>query len=165
MVTNRITPERKAMPDMTPEPVLPLIKPVAAFDELVENFELFDDWEDRYRYIIDLGKKLPELPDAFKTDVYKVRGCMSQVWLVPSHLPGDESRFAFAADSDAHIVKGLIHVLAALYTGKTSAEISAVNAEESFKALGLDQHLSPSRRNGLVSMVERIRAAAPSSEQ
>lgn len=152
-------------PDMTPESELPLIKPDSGFDELAENFELFDDWEDRYRYIIDLGKKLPELPDDFKTDIYKVRGCMSQVWLVPSHMPGDESRFAFAADSDAHIVKGLIHVLATLYTGKTSTEITAIDAEDSFKTLGLDQHLSPSRRNGLVSMVARIRAAASADSQ
>lgn len=148
------------MQHITPVAGLPVIEPVAAFDELSDNFELFDDWEDRYRYIIDLGKKLPALPDELKVDGYKVRGCMSQVWLVPSHVPGDESRFAFAADSDAHIVKGLIHILAALYTGKTSAEVSAIDAEESFRTLGLDQHLSPSRRNGLVSMVERIRASA-----
>lgn len=166
MVSSGVTFNVAIMPDMTSKTGLPLIEPVAAFDELAENFELFDDWEDRYRYIIDLGKKLPDLPDELKVDVYKVRGCMSQVWLVPSHMPGDESRFAFAADSDAHIVKGLIHVLASLYTGKTSAEIAAIDAEESFRTLGLDQHLSPSRRNGLVSMVERIRAAtsAPSEQ-
>lgn len=148
------------MQDMTPENELQVIEPVAAFAELADNFELFDDWEDRYRYIIDLGKKLPVLPDDFKTDPYKVRGCMSQVWLVPSHMQDDESRFAFAADSDAHIVKGLIHVLAALYTGKTRAEVAAIDAEDAFRTLGLDQHLSPSRRNGVVSMVERIRHAA-----
>lgn len=150
------------MQDMPTENELELIEPVAEFHELIENFNLFDDWEDRYRYIIDLGKKLPDLPDAFKTDTYKVRGCMSQVWLVPRTSPDDDSRFAFAADSDAHIVKGLIHVLAALYTGKTSPQIAEIDAEESFKQLGLDQHLSPSRRNGLVSMVDKIRTASAS---
>lgn len=148
------------MQDVTPESELQVIEPVVGFEELADNFELFDDWEDRYRYIIDLGKKLPDFPDSYKTDAFKVRGCMSQVWLVPSHLPGDESRFAFAADSDAHIVKGLIHVLASLYTGKVRTEVAAVDAEDAFRALGLDQHLSPSRRNGLVSMVERIKSAA-----
>lgn len=134
--------------------------PEMAFDELADNFELFDDWEDRYRYIIDLGKKLPPLPDAFKTDATKVRGCMSQVWLVHARLPGEDHRFAFAADSDAHIVRGLIAVLITLYSGKSAAEIAEIDAEAAFARLGLDQHLSPSRRNGLFSMVGRIQALA-----
>lgn len=139
---------------------LPMIEPVASFDELADNFDLFDDWEDRYRYIIDLGKKLPEFPEALKTDTYKVRGCMSQVWIIPGYVKGDSDRFAFAADSDAHIVKGLIHVLASLYTGKSMVDIAAIDAESAFAKLGLDQHLSPSRRNGLVAMVDRIRKSA-----
>jgi cysteine desulfuration protein SufE len=141
---------------------LPMIEPVVGFDELVDNFQLFDDWEDRYRYIIDLGKKLPEFPEALKTDEYKVRGCMSQVWIIPGHVSGDPKKFAFAADSDAHIVKGLIHVLATLYTGKLMNDVLGIDAEASFAKLGLDQHLSPSRRNGLVSMVDRIRKSAAS---
>lgn len=139
---------------------LTMIEPAVSFDDLVDNFGMFDDWEDRYRYIIDLGKKLPAFPDALKNDAHKVRGCMSQVWIVPGHADSDENGFAFAADSDAHIVKGLIHVLASLYTGKAMADVAAIDAEAAFTQLGLDQHLSPSRRNGLVSMVDRIRAAA-----
>ncbi len=131
-----------------------------SFPELAENFALFDDWEDRYRYLIDLGRKLPDFPDALKTEANKVRGCMSQVWLVPGHPPGDPSRFAFAADSDAHIVKGLIAVLGILFSGKAPEEIVRTDAEAAFRALGLDQHLSPSRRNGLVSMMEKIKTHA-----
>lgn len=134
-----------------------MIAPEASFAELKENFELFDDWEDRYRYLIDLGRKLPGFPDTLKTDAHKVRGCMSQVWMIPGHAAGDPSRFAFAADSDAHIVKGLIAVLGILFSGKTREEIAGTDTDAAFRALGLDQHLSPSRRNGLVSMVEKIR--------
>jgi cysteine desulfuration protein SufE len=144
-------------------PVMPnllMIAPSITFAELADNFDLFDDWEDRYRYIIDLGKKLPPFPDALKIEANKVRGCMSQVWIVPGHVPDDETRFAFAADSDAHIVKGLVYVLASLYTGAPMAEVAGIDIEAAFARLGLDQHLSPSRRNGLVSMVGRIRAAA-----
>jgi cysteine desulfuration protein SufE len=151
------------MQDVTHNPDLHMIEPAANFDDLVDNFGLFDDWEDRYRYIIDLGKKLPVFPEDLKTDTYKVRGCMSQVWIIPGHVDVDQSRFAFAADSDAHIVKGLIHVLASLYTGKEMGQVAAVDAEAAFAQLGLDQHLSPSRRNGLVAMVARIRAAASQS--
>ena len=137
-----------------------MIVPELSFEELTENFALFDDWEDRYRYLIDLGRKLPPFPDALKTDAHKVRGCMSQVWMVPGHPEGAPNRFAFAADSDAHIVKGLIAVLGTLYSGKTPAEIAAIETDAAFRGLGLDQHLSPSRRNGLVSMVEKIKTYA-----
>ena len=134
-----------------------MIVPEMSFAELAENFALFDDWEDRYRYLIDLGRKLPAFPDEYKTEANKVRGCMSQVWMVPGHPPGDNSRFAFAADSDAHIVKGLIAVLGTLFSNKTPAEIAATDTEAAFKQLGLDQHLSPTRRNGFVAMVDRIK--------
>ena len=137
-----------------------MIVPAMSFEELKANFELFDDWEDRYRYLIDLGRKLPAFPDALKTETNKVRGCMSQVWMVPGHAAEDASRFAFAADSDAHIVKGLIAVLGTLFSGKTPAEIARTDTDAAFRAIGLDQHLSPSRRNGLVSMVEKIRIYA-----
>lgn len=137
-----------------------MIAPEMSFEELAENFALFDDWEDRYRYLIDLGRKLPPFPDALKTEVNKVRGCMSQVWMVPGHPANDDARFAFAADSDAHIVKGLIAVLGTLFSGKTPEEISRIDTEAAFRAIGLDQHLSPSRRNGLVSMVEKIKGYA-----
>ncbi len=137
-----------------------MIQPEMTFAELAENFALFDDWEDRYRYLIDLGRKLPPLPDALRTEANKVRGCMSQVWLVTGHPPGDPSRFAFSADSDAHIVKGLIAVLGVLFSGQTPDAIAGIDPEAAFKTLGLDQHLSPTRRNGLVAMVQRIKAAA-----
>jgi cysteine desulfuration protein SufE len=139
---------------------LTMIAPDMEFTELADNFELFDDWEDRYRYIIDLGRKLPPLPEDLKTDSTRVRGCMSQVWMVPGHPNGDQNRFAFAADSDAHIVKGLIAVLGVLFSGKTPADIAAIDPEAAFKKLGLDQHLSPTRRNGLVSMVAKIKGFA-----
>ena len=145
----------------TPE----MIVPEMSFPELAENFALFDDWDDRYRYLIDLGRKLPVLPDAFKTDAYRVRGCMSQVWLVPQLTRTDTGpvRLAFAADSDAHIVKGLIAVLGTLFSGKPTTEIAGTDAEAALKQLGLDQHLSPSRRNGLVAMVEKIKSYASST--
>lgn len=148
------------MPDMSDPDSLHFIQPDLSFADLTENFELFDDWEDRYRYIIDLGRKLPPFPDSAKTESNKVRGCMSQVWMVPGPAPEETDPFFFAADSDAHIVKGLIHILAILYGGKTKAEIQSIDADEAFRRLGLDQHLSPSRRNGLVSMVGKIRSAA-----
>ncbi len=145
---------------MSDAPSPTMIAPEMSFAELTENFALFDDWEDRYRYLIDLGRKLPAFPDALRTEANKVRGCMSQVWMVPGHLKDDTSRFAFAADSDAHIVKGLIAVLGILFSGKTPQDIGATDTETAFQALGLDQHLSPSRRNGLVSMVEKIKTYA-----
>jgi cysteine desulfuration protein SufE len=134
-----------------------MIAPAMSFEELKDNFALFDDWDDRYSYLIDLGRKLPDLPDEYKTDVTKVRGCMSQVWLVPG---GDKQHFAFAADSDSSIVKGLIAVLASLFIGRPAADVAATDAEGEFKNLGLEQHLSPNRRNGFVAMVGRMKDAA-----
>ena len=143
---------------MTAAPTM--IAPDMAFAELAENFALFDDWEDRYRYLIDLGRKLPPFPAELQTDVNKVRGCMSQVWMVPGHPAGENGKFAFAADSDAHIVKGLIAVLGVLFSGQTPEAIAAIDTDAVFRQLGLDQHISPSRRNGLVSMVEKIKSYA-----
>ena len=138
-------------------PAPEMIEPSLSFDELKENFALLDEWDDRYAYLIDLGRKLPDLPDAWKTETTKVRGCMSQVWLVPG---GTAESFRFAADSDSSIVKGLIAVLASLFSHKPAAEVAATDAEEEFRALGLDQHLSPNRRNGFVAMVGRIKDSA-----
>ena len=143
---------------------LTMIRPELDFDDLAENFELFDEWEDRYAYVIDLGKKLPAFPQAAQTEGHKVRGCMSQVWMVPGRDTENPEQLYFAADSDATIVKGLIAVLAVLYAGKTVAEIDAIDAEAEFARLGLDSHLSPSRRNGLFSMVERIRSFAKAQD-
>nr|WP_093252663.1 SufE family protein [Rubrimonas cliftonensis] len=116
-----------------------------------------DDWEDRYRYVIDLGKAMPPMDEALKTPATKVDGCASQVWIAPRR-EGD--RLDFIGDSDAMIVRGLIAVLHALYAGKTDAEILAVDAQGAFRRLGLDQALSSQRSNGLRAMVERLRGLA-----
>ena len=129
---------------------------------LIDNFELLDDWEDKYRYIIDLGSNLSPLDEKFKTDEWKVRGCQSQVWLVPEKKDGILS---FKGDSDAIIVKGLISVVLTIFNGKTPAEISALEIDDIFSRLGLEEHLSPSRRNGLVSMVEKIKLYARSLQE
>ncbi len=130
-------------------------------DELVESFEFFDDWEDRYAYVIDLGKKLPPMPEAEMVEENKVRGCMSQVWLV---CEKDEAAnppvLRFRANSDAFIVKGLIAILLELFDGQTPAYITETDAIDVMGRIGLDQHLSPNRRNGLVAMVERIKSFA-----
>jgi cysteine desulfuration protein SufE len=137
-----------------------MIAPEMNYADLAENFALFDEWDDRYSYLIDLGRKLPPLPDAYKNEAYKVRGCMSQVWMVPGHPDGHPEKFAFAADSDASIVKGLIAVLGILFSGQTPEAIAQIDVDQAFRTLGLDQHISPSRRNGLVSMVEKIKSYA-----
>ena len=125
-------------------------------EEIVDNFGLFEDWEDRYRYLIDLGGRLPPMPESLKTEETKVRGCMSQVWMV---LGWDEKgRLSMLSDSDAQIVKGLIAVLRIIFQGKTVDEIVAIDIDLIFNKLGLDQHLSPNRRNGFYAMVERIRS-------
>lgn len=131
---------------------------ITDIDEITETFEFLDDWEERYKYIIDLGKQLPPLSADEMTDSFKVRGCQSQVWLVPSIEAGGTIKLR--GDSDAFIVKGLVAVLLAMYSGKTAAEILAVNAKELLENLDLASHLSPMRANGLFSMVERIRAIA-----
>lgn len=124
--------------------------------ELVDNFEILEDWEDRYKYLIDLGNKLPPMEESLKTDATKVRGCMSQVWMVPRW--DEEGRLVLLADSDAQIVKGLIAVLMAIFAGRTREEIGRIDVEKTFGGLGLDQHLSPNRRNGFFSMVEAVKA-------
>ena len=130
---------------------------------LQSDFELLDDWEDRYRYIIELGRALPAFPDAWRTDATKVRGCTSQVWLVSEVRPGENGSgpvLHFQGDSDAHIVRGLIAILFALYQDKPAQEILSLEPETVFDALGLKEHLTPQRSNGLASMVARIRADA-----
>jgi cysteine desulfuration protein SufE len=133
----------------------------ANFDEIVSDFELLDDWEDRYRYVIELGRKLPPLPESARTEENKVRGCVSQVWLATSVDP-DKSRprLSFIGDSDAHIVRGLIAILFALYSGKTADAILGVDANAVLGRLHLKEHLTPQRSNGLLAMVERIRRDA-----
>ena len=123
--------------------------------ELVENFSLFDDWEGRYQYLIDLGNEVPPMEDAQKTAATEVKGCVSKVWL---HYTKDSSgRYHFHADSDGKITKGLVYVVLAAYDGKTADEIAAVHIEDEFSKLGLADNLSPNRRNGFFAMVEKIR--------
>jgi cysteine desulfuration protein SufE len=131
-------------------------------DTIRSDFALLDDWEDRYRYVIELGRALPALPAAEHVDANKVRGCASQVWLVTDVAKdGDGSpRLHFRGDSDAHIVRGLIAILFAIYSDRTAKDIVATDAERIFSELGLREHLTPQRSNGLNSMVERIRSDA-----
>ena len=127
------------------------------------DFALLDDWEDRYRYLIELGRGLPPLPEALRTDANKVRGCVSQVWLASAVRRagnGAAPVLEFQGDSDAHIVRGLVAVLFALVQGKTSQEVLGADAKALFAELGLTEHLTPQRSNGFFSMVERIRADA-----
>ena len=126
--------------------------------EILDTFEFLEDWEDKYRYIIDLGRKLPPLSDDEMTDEYKVRGCQSQVWLVPEKA--DDGRIYLRGDSDAHIVKGLVALMLLIFSGKTAEEIRATDARAILDQLGLASHLSPLRANGLFAMVERIYAIA-----
>ncbi len=130
-------------------------------DELVENFELLGDWEERFAYLIELGKKLPPLTESERVENNRVHGCQAMVWLLM--LPAGDSTFEIQADSDAFIVKGLIAILLMIYSGKTAEQILATDGPASLANLGLDRHLSSSRRNGLHSMVNRIRTLAAGS--
>ena len=132
------------------------------FDEIAETFEFFDDWEEKYKYIIDLGRTLPEFPEDQQTEENRVHGCTSRVWLI-HHMDGD--KLMLQGDSDAHIVKGLIALVLTIYSGKTLAEIVKTDAIELLGNLGLQQHLSPMRTNGLHSMVERIKSIAQTQLQ
>jgi cysteine desulfuration protein SufE len=132
-----------------------------AFEAIVGDFDLLEDWEDRYRYVIELGRKMPPLPDALRTPATKVEGCASQVWIMPRlEGEGEAARFDFEGDSDAMIVRGLIAILHVLYAGLSAAEVVAVDAPRELGRLGLDQHLSSQRSNGLRAMVGRIRSIA-----
>lgn len=135
---------------------------MAEIDDIIENFELLDEWEDRYRYVIELGRNLPPLPEAEHNETNKVRGCASQVWLVTHVKPdgADGPTLSFDGDSDAHIVRGLIAVLLALYSGKGARDILSTDAFALFDRLGLRENLTPQRSNGLRSMIERIQTDA-----
>ncbi len=131
-----------------------------SFEDILENFELLDDWEDRYRYVIELGKMLEPLPDALRTPDTKVQGCVSQVWLSTTVHPEGVPRLSFVGDSDAHIVRGLIAILLAIYSDKTANEILDIDAVATLGKLHLNDHLTPQRSNGLMAMVIRIRTDA-----
>lgn len=131
------------------------------FDEIAETFDFLDDWEDRYRHVIDMGRALAPMDDALKVPANKVDGCASQVWIFPRISgEGPQARFDFLGDSDAMIVRGLIAVLHALYAGHTMTEVAGIDALAKLKRLGLDEHLSSQRSNGVRAMVGRIRGVA-----
>ncbi len=131
------------------------------FENIRDDFELLDDWEDRYRYVIELGRKLEPLPDDKRNAANKVQGCVSQVWLSTTVEPnGGTPRVFFIGDSDAHIVRGLVAILFAIYSGKTADEILDIDARQTLGALHLNEHLTPQRSNGLMAMVQRIRRDA-----
>ena len=131
-----------------------------SFEEIAETFAFLDDWEDRYGYVIELGKGMAPLPEGLKGPATKVEGCASQVWIAPRLEEGPPRRLHFQGDSDALIVKGLIAILHALYSGRTAEEILATDAEGQLARLGLKDHLSSQRSNGLRAMVKRLRALA-----
>ena len=135
---------------------------MTAIDEIVQNFALLDEWDDRYRYVIELGRTLAPLADTAYIDANKVQGCASQVWLLTDVKPNGSAGpvLSFEGDSDAHIVRGLIAILLALYSGKSAREILAIDALALFDSIGLRENLTPQRSNGLRSMVGRIRTEA-----
>lgn len=129
-------------------------------DSIIDDFAFLDDWEDRYRYVIELGRSLPEFPDEARTADNKVNGCVSQVWVVSDAADGDDPVLRFSGDSDAHIVRGLVAIMVIALSGRTASEIRAFDAEALLARLGLDEHLSPQRANGLRAMIGRMRADA-----
>jgi cysteine desulfuration protein SufE len=134
-------------------------------EKLISNFELLGDWEERYGYLIDLGRKLPSLSDVEKSEENRVHGCQAMVWMIMEPDPEHPGALRFRADSDAFIVRGLIAVLQLIFNGRTPEEILAADAKSVLSKLGLDSHLSPTRKNGLFAMVERIRALARTKGQ
>jgi cysteine desulfuration protein SufE len=134
-----------------------------SIEQILDDFEVLDSWDDRYRYVIELGRALPPFPDAERSDKNKVQGCASQVWMVSDTRPAKNDGgpvVELQGDSDAHIVKGLIAILLALYSGQPAKKILETDAIELFNRLGLGEHLTPQRSNGFRSMVERIRRDA-----
>jgi cysteine desulfuration protein SufE len=125
--------------------------------DMIDDFAFLDDWEDRYMHVIDLGKGLAPLPDDARTDANKVKGCASQVWLVSQK---SDDLWTFAGDSDAHIVKGLVAIVLEIFSGRSSAEIASLDANDILSKLGLAEHLSAQRSNGLAAMIGRIKAEA-----
>ncbi|MDI6026538.1 SufE family protein [Corticibacterium sp. UT-5YL-CI-8] len=134
-------------------------------DGIKDDFSFLTDWEDRYRYVIELGEALPPFPEAARDAANKVPGCVSQVWLVTEPGDGPDPVMSFQGDSDAHIVRGLVAIMLALFSGQRASAILAIDAEALLRSLGLDEHLTPQRANGLRSMVKRIRRDAEAALQ
>lgn len=133
---------------------------MTAIQEIIDDFAFLDDWEDRMRFVIELGKALPDLPDADKTADNKVQGCASQVWLATTAGEGADPEMTYRGDSDAFIVRGLVAIVLSAYSGKKASEVVAFDALDLFKQLRLLEHLSAQRANGLRSMIQRIREEA-----
>ena len=132
-----------------------------SIEDIVDDFAFLDDWEDRYRYVIELGREMPNFPEEHRTDANKVRGCASQVWLHTTLLENDtDPVLTFEGDSDAMIVKGLIAILVAQFSGQTASAIQQSDPSATFAAIGLNEHLTQQRANGLASMVQRIKSEA-----
>jgi len=138
------------------------LKSNATIKEIIENFSFLEEWEDRYGYLIELGRDLTELPLDARIDANKVQGCVSQVWLLPSVFTeaNGEKRIQFLGASDAHIVSGLVAIALALFSNRTPNEILDIDEQETFTAIGLQEHLTPQRSNGLRSMVQKIKDLA-----
>lgn len=133
----------------------------SSIEEIIENFSFIDDWEERYRYVIELGRDLPGLEEQDVNEANKVQGCVSQVWLKTSILQGEaDPVLSFEGDSDAHIVKGLVAITLAMFSGKKASEILATDPEAIFNEIGLRDHLTPQRSNGLSSMIARVKGDA-----
>lgn len=132
----------------------------ATIETIRDDFSFLEDWEDRYRYIIELGSELAPYPESVRDDAHKVPGCVSQVWLHTTSGEGPDPVIVFLGDSDAHIVRGLVAIVLALFSGRKASDILTTDAEATLRELGLDEHLTPQRANGLRSMVQRIRREA-----
>ena len=130
---------------------------IPSFDDIADDFAFIDDWDEKYRYIIDLGRRLPPLTDEEHNETNKVRGCASQVWLVFDEAPGS---ITFRGDSDAAIVKGLVALMVSLFSGKTRDEVATIDAETRLASIDLQDHITPQRSNGVASMIKRIKAEA-----
>jgi len=131
-----------------------------SIETIRDDFAFLDDWEERYRYIIELGNDLPPFPETARDEHHKVRGCVSQVWLDTQIGEGPDPVITFRGDSDAHIVRGLVAIMLALFSGRRASEILTTDAEETMRLLGLDEHLTPQRANGLRAMVRRMKDEA-----
>ena len=135
------------------------IEPQMTLEQIISDFEYIEEWEDRYRYVIDLGEQLEPYPEELKTPETKVQGCVSQVWLT-SKLSNEKDQIILTGDSDAHIVRGLMAIVFAIFSGKSPEEILKIDVQSIFKTLGLNEHISPQRSNGLNAMVKRIQSDA-----
>lgn len=144
---------------ITPFLKLLTIEHQMTLEKIISDFEFIEEWEDRYRYVIDLGEQLEPYPEELKTPETKVQGCVSQVWLT-SELKNEENKIILSGDSDAHIVRGLMAIVFAIFSGKSPEEILKIDVQSIFKTLGLNEHISPQRSNGLNAMVKRIQSDA-----